>query len=212
MAAFAAVSSYGQGEINFQGFLHNVANNYTTPGTVTYNTGIDVELFFATSGQSSAVSAIASSSSPATLTYLASTAWADITGDSNFQAVQGSGGAGTVAFFGSGATGGGAYNSSKAYFANNLTGGTTYAFYEVAWYTGASGQYSTLALAAQNNTYVGWSQVFSYSALTGGVPANFTAANVGSFDVGGTGIIPEPSTMALAGLGGLSLLLFRRRK
>jgi hypothetical protein len=145
------------------------------------------------------------------LTYTAAAAWADITtGDTHFTAVQGTGGAGTVAFFTSTATGGGVYNSSKGYFAGNLTGGVTYNFYEVAWYAGAANQYSTLALAAAGNTYVGWSQVFSYTALTGGVPANLTASNVGNFDVGG--IVPEPSTMALAGLGGLSLLLFRRRK
>jgi hypothetical protein len=53
--------------------------------------------------------------------------------------------------------------------------------------------------------------VFSYAALTSGNPApvTFTSAVAGQYDVGG--IVPEPSTMALAGLGGLSLLMFRRR-
>jgi hypothetical protein len=216
MAALTAVSSYGQGWLNFQGFLHNTANNYTTPGTVTYNAGINVELFFATAGKASAVSAIAASSSPATLTYTTKTAWADIMGDSLFQAVQGTGGAGTVAQFASAANGGGVYNASKAYGAGNLVGGTTYSMYEVAWFAGTAGQYTTLALAAaangNNGTYVGWSQVFSYNALTSGNPAPTLFANtfVGLFDVGGT--IPEPTTMALAGLGGLAMLMFRRRK
>ena len=161
LAAFAAVSSYGQGYINFQGFLHNVGNNYTTPGTVTYNTGIDVELLFAPASTPTAVSSIANSSSPASLTYSIATAWADIMGNMpTFQPVDGTNGT-PVAVFQSAANGGGTYNASAAYSVPNLLStGTTYTFYEVAWYTGASGQYSTLALA-NGNTYVGWSQPFS---------------------------------------------------
>jgi hypothetical protein len=212
IAAFTTVSSYGQGGyIDFQGFLHNVANNWTTPGTISYTTGIDVELFYAPSGTTSPFSNIASSSSPASLAYDPATAWDDITGQSAFQAVDGSGGAGTVAMFSDSATGGGAYNGAAAYKAGNLVGGTTYSFLEVAWWTGYSGQYTTLAEAAAADSYVGWSQVFSYNALTSGNPAPrvFTGSLVGNYDVGG---VPEPSTLALAGLGGLALLVFRRRK
>jgi len=212
MAAFAAVSSYGQGFINFQGFLHNMGNNYTTPGTVTYNAGIDVELLFAPASTPTAVSAIASSSSPASLSYSTAVAWADITGNVAFQPVDGTNGT-PVAVMASAANGGGVYNASAAYSVPNLAStGVTYTFYEVAWYAGATGQYSTLALAAGADTYVGWSQPFQYTPTSSGVPppTSFTAALVGDFLVGGT--IPEPSTIALAGLGGLSLLLFRRRK
>ena len=180
LAAFAAVSSYGQGYINFQGFLHNVGNNYTTPGTVTYNTGIDVELLFAPASTPTAVSSIANSSSPASLTYSIATAWADIMGNMpTFQPVDGTNGT-PVAVFQSAANGGGTYNASAAYSVPNLLStGTTYTFYEVAWYTGASGQYSTLALA-NGNTYVGWSQPFQYTPTSSGVsPANRFHCRVG---------------------------------
>lgn len=51
---------------------------------------------------------------------------------------------------------------------------------------------------------------FSTSAQTYGLPINSgtTAGNMNLYLLP----VPEPSTMALAGLGGLSLLLFRRRK
>jgi hypothetical protein len=181
---------------------------------VTYNTGINVELFFAPSGTTPAVSAIANSSWPASLTYDPVAVWTDIMGDTLFQAVQGTGGAGTVAFFQSSASGGGVYNNSFEYAPGNLTGGTTYSMYEVGWYTGPSGEWQTINQAAAADTWVGWSQVFSYTAAptgTGGpFPAPFRSILVGNFLVGGE--VPEPSTMALAGLGSLSFLLFRRRK
>src|SRR5208282_4267941 len=213
LAAFAALTSYGQGEINYQGFLHNVGNNYTLPGTVTYNTGIDVELFYAPASTTTAVSVIAASSSPASLTYNVATAWADIMGNSTFQPVNGTNG-NPVAVFQSAANGGGTYNASAGYSAPNLLPNITYTFYEVASYAGASGQYSTLALA-NGNTYVGWSQAFQYTTVTSTgspppTPEGMNGTLVGNYLVGGT--IPEPTTIALAGLGGLSLLLFRRRK
>lgn len=57
----------------------------------------------------------------------------------------------------------------------------------------------------------GRSAVFAYSTPAGGTPApaEFLPLNLASFSIG---IVPEPSSMALAGLGAASLLLFRRRK
>lgn len=214
LAAFAAVSSYGQGVINYQGFLHNVGNNYTTPGTIAYTTGIDVELLFGPSSTATAVSAIANSSSPASFSYTIAAAWAAIMGDGSFSAVDGTSG-NPPALFQSAANGGGTYNGAASYVANNLIAGTTYHFYEVAWYTDG-GLYTTLNAAQAAGMPVGWSQAFLYTPVssTGApppTPGNLTAALVGNFLVGGTAV-PEPTTIALAGLGGLSLLLFRRRK
>lgn len=57
----------------------------------------------------------------------------------------------------------------------------------------------------------GRSAVFSYSTPAGSTPApaEFLPLNLASFTIG---VVPEPSSMALAGLGAASLLLFRRRK
>ena len=117
LAAFAALSSYGQGGIYYNGFVHSVGNNYTTPGTVTYNTGIDVELFYAPASTTTAVSAIANSSSPASLTYNIATAWADIMGNMPaFQPVDGTNGTVRPAVFQSTANGGGPYNNEVNYY------------------------------------------------------------------------------------------------
>lgn len=57
----------------------------------------------------------------------------------------------------------------------------------------------------------GRSAVFAYTTPSGGTPApaEYLMNNLTSFTVG---IVPEPSSMALAGLGAASLLIFRRRK
>jgi hypothetical protein len=69
---------------------------------------------------------------------------------------------------------------------------------------GFDGNYATPTLAAAANSAVGWSlpvnYTFTFPTPTGPVP---------SFGV--AGIIPEPDSTALAGLGGLFLLLFRRQ-
>lgn len=51
----------------------------------------------------------------------------------------------------------------------------------------------------------------TYPGLVSGTPANSTWAP-GNLMVNATTVIPEPGSMALAGFGAASLLLFRRRK
>ena len=66
----------------------------------------------------------------------------------------------------------------------------------------------------------GWSAVLAYSQLTGGNPfvsPPGTAANMATDPTGQNldltaNAVPEPGTMALAGLGSLSLFLLRRKK
>ncbi|MCO5051835.1 MAG: PEP-CTERM sorting domain-containing protein [Verrucomicrobiae bacterium] len=60
----------------------------------------------------------------------------------------------------------------------------------------------------------GWSAIFTMSE-TGNpttVPAGTPIATSGSFPAGMVIAIPEPTSMALAGLGAAALLIFRRRK
>jgi hypothetical protein len=100
-------------------------------------------------------------------------------------------------------------------------GGTEMYFMLVGWSSSLGSSWTTVYNDIVNNTwtgvnYVGWSAV-GYD-FAGGGPNNVPAVSL----FGGTGLtagvqmfetpIPEPSTMVLAGLGGLSLLLFRRRK
>jgi hypothetical protein len=67
-----------------------------------------------------------------------------------------------------------------------------------------------LSAAARGGLW-GRSTVFSYTtpASSTPAPADFLPNNLTSFTVG---IVPEPSSMALAGLGAAALVLFRRRK
>ena len=57
----------------------------------------------------------------------------------------------------------------------------------------------------------GSSAIFSYTTPTSGTPApaEFLPNNLAGFSIG---IVPEPSSFAVAGLGAAALVIFRRRK
>jgi hypothetical protein len=67
-----------------------------------------------------------------------------------------------------------------------------------------------LSAAARGGLW-GRSAVFSYTTPTGGTPApsEYLPNNLQSFTIG---VVPEPSSMAIAGLGAAALVFFRRRK
>jgi hypothetical protein len=94
---------------------------------------------------------------------------------------------------------------------NSVSGPGVYL--QVRAWDNAGGQYTTWeqawnAALAGSDTAVGWSEVFWQPVNSGlGEPASLD--NFESFNIF---IVPEPSTVALFGLGGLSLWLFRRRK
>ena len=212
--AITSVSAFSQGNISFGGIGHGIwttaNNNYTT------SQGDDVALLFFTSAPNltaifaSAGSGSSTNSASGNAGYSVATAWTTLlNGAIQLNGVSSSSPAianitGTQGTF--------TYNGGVAFSANNVTGGTTYSAIEIAW--NPTGGNTTIALAAANNALVGWSQVFSYTPTTGSVtPTTLSSGLVGSFGVGGTvAPTPEPGTMALAALGGASLLLFRRRK
>jgi hypothetical protein len=67
-----------------------------------------------------------------------------------------------------------------------------------------------LSVAARGGLW-GRSAVFAYSTPSGSTPApaEFLPNNLQSFTIG---VVPEPSSMAIAGLGAAALVFFRRRK
>ena len=75
-----------------------------------------------------------------------------------------------------------------------------------AWYS-ASGATSYDQALAFGNVNVGKSALFNFSATAPPTPVN--ATSFGGFQVGG---VPEPSSLALAGLGAAAMLIFRRKK
>jgi len=101
----------------------------------------------------------------------------------------------------------------------NLASGTPYSVELVGW-TANLGTFANILTIIQNGVasqagLLGWTTVGSVTPFaTAGAGDPILFPNVWS---NGTMVlnavpVPEPSTIALAGLGGLSLLLFRRRK
>lgn len=103
------------------------------------------------------------------------------------------------------ASGGYIYDGSSIAYSLAAYAGTTVYLQVDAW----TGLYSSAAASLAAGGSAGSSSIF-----TGAVGASPTSFPI---DVSGMGVIdlvptPEPTTMALAGLGGLSLFLLRRKK
>ncbi len=109
-------------------------------------------------------------------------------------------------------------SSAPGYFSGGtvalpgIAGGAT-AFLQVRVYSTASGSFAAAQSAGLVNTF-GASSVFSLvtgdpNAQPPGVPTSL-AGKLTSFNLNGA--IPEPSSLALAGLGAAAMLVFRRRK
>jgi hypothetical protein len=106
----------------------------------------------------------------------------------------------------------------------NLNGGTTYFAMLVGWSAGLGanwGAVSTLlaqGFAGQANPQLffgntGISTITPFTAIGAGDPLVFpTVFSNGSLTLFSAQAVPEPTTLALAGLGGLSVLFLRRRK
>jgi hypothetical protein len=131
-------------------------------------------------------------------------AWNAILGDSNFQLGYNYN-TGNLMMVTNGGNGNFAYSASTFPLSGSPIGNITE--YVVAWLA-ADG--STPSAAALAGAPVGWSAPFNY-LTTSSIGTPLTLANSG-FVGFGVAPVPEPSTLALAGLGGLSLLLFRRRR
>ena len=101
-----------------------------------------------------------------------------------------------------------------------LIGGGTYYFQVVGWSADLGTTFSQLQVSISsglNGGYLGQSDISGPIVVGDGglvTPSNIMAATgpgIQAFSLGAT-FIPEPGTMALAALGGASLLLFRRKK
>jgi len=208
--AITSVGAFAQGNVQFGGNSKGIWNDYTTPGSSVLSAGIDVAMLFFTTSPTAlnAISSTGSATNGSTV-YTPLAAWTALENGST--AVNGpsssSPAVGTTI-----GNGGFTYNTATAWSASNVTGGTTYFAVEVAWNTDG-GTITTLseAEAAAATDQVGWSSVFNYTPSTGANPAPGWSASITPFSVGGV-TTPEPGTMALAAIGGASLLMFRRKK
>jgi len=207
IATFAGLSAFGQGYFLFTTGKSQVWNGLGATATPN-STAIDVAFLWSAGATAPDVSAILSSVPTSATTgntvWSASAAWSDILNDPNYTLALNNT-SGLVASVAATANGAINYNSGTAVGIANTSVGTLYHVYEIAW----NGAYATPALASAANAAVGWSSVFTYTAYAfTATPTGFTGL-APQFGTGG--IVPEPTTMALAGLGGLALLAFRRR-
>ncbi len=193
VSAVAATAVYGQGYFNF--------NNLAASGTITIgaqhaagegNAGdyvgssYNVGLYYSTTAISGVVD-------PSTLTFLAGSTTA-------FFGTTGSAGAGHSPA----GDGAGLFDGAVATINGTADGQTLYAE-AVVWWGGAA-SYSAALAAGQN---VGVSAVVPIRLASG---TDNTIADMGALTSFTVGIVPEPTTIALGGLGAAALLLFRRRK
>jgi PEP-CTERM motif len=233
-ATAISVVSYGQGEFAFAGAgARAVWDDFTGP-TPTTSANISVAFLFGSTAATPQVDSIYTKTTTNGTTTLTqsqlTTAWTSILSDPNFilatnvnnspvLAVGASTATGVYSYTPPSGTAGGAFAVG-----GSASAGATYNVFIIGW-NNAGGLYLTPQAAALAGAAVGWSTVFNYAAAAGpipgpaGTPGTFSAANTAQFG-NTTGLqfgviaapVPEPGTMALAALGGASLLLFRRRK
>ena len=213
VASFAATSSFGQGYFQF---VTSKSQAYDGSGaTSVLAATVDVTFLWAPVGTANS-GILATGSTRGTSNTLATAvgytdaqAWTAILNSGFTPAVNSSSSAAAIQL--TAANGFVSYNGGANFGVTGTaspTGTTQYALFMVGW----TGGYASVAAAATAGAPVGWSSVFTYTA---GQAANSSLASFAgqtAFGVFSPAVVPEPTTLALAGLSGASLLLFRRKK
>jgi len=209
--AFAASTAFGQGYITFGGStIRDVWDDASTTSGPLTDSGFDAT-FLWSSGTSTTSLPYASTPTNGTLPFSYSAAWLDISNSAT------AGGSWTVATTGgaavigqpSNATGTFQYDTLAAFGLDGTSPGEAINLYVVAWDTDG-GLYNTLAAAEAGGAPLGWTSVFSYTLNA--APPGASSPETVLPEKFGIGVVPEPATLALAGLGGLSMLFLRRKK
>jgi len=215
VVALAGVSSaFAQGYVTVASGNNYVWNEFTTPGSgVKGNANIDIAVYWAPvtttdplqqqgagASQSVATNGVTSISSPANVNTA-------LTG-AGFTLATINGSGGTVIEQTIGATGNINYGQVQV---QGMSLGGTYELVVVAWDAAAG----ATAITSGSYNAIGWSNPFSYTTGANVTDGNGTTLlntdGMIKFGVAPVAATPEPGTMALAALGGASLLLFRRR-
>jgi len=214
-----AGSSFGQGYAIFGTSGKSwVWDNFSTAGTSqvggTASANIDIAFLIGSTANTPLLGTVGNPSGNTTSFNMSqgTTIWNDILNDPNFSLAQNLGTSSlaiTPVNTSALVRGGWSYLGGASFQVANHAGGT-YSIVAIAW----DAAYSTPQLAAAADAAVGWSSVFSYALQpdTSTAPGTFNGAGMTPFGVTSIATVPEPTALALAGLGGLSLLLGRRKK
>jgi hypothetical protein len=227
--AASGFTAFGQGYMTIGSSAGKLIwDDFTTPGVGVVDDNMDFTVLFAATGTADLLSSVggtanqyglggtAASNQVATngvasvgavnpfaeISSMLSGGWQVVTNESAL----GSMAVGTLV--GSGKTAGTfSYNGGDNFEFNggSSTVEVTYDFIVLAWDSTSS----TYVGAAD----LGWSNPFKYvTGSTSGDGAGLIDLNGGTMNQFGVAAVPEPTTLALAGLGGLSMLFLRRRK
>jgi len=136
----------------------------------------------------------------------AAQAWTAILTDPNFKL--GTNGSSTAVSITSG-VGNWTYNAGNSFTLVGAPASGNILVFVIGW----ANIYANPVLAAAAGSPIGWSQAFTYTIPTGtSAPPNFSGATTLDTLKFGVMPVPEPTTLALLGLGSASLMIFRRRK
>jgi len=206
-----SLSAFGQGYVAFSSALAYVIDEYSTPGvgTSANSGGIDATFLWAAT---TATDPLGAGLATTGVTSASSTAWttvATMLSSDGWTLAQNVAGSSPVEADNSPISTVGALNYGTLNL-GGITGGNVYQLVVIAWYNNG-GTIANLSQAEQAGT-IGWSSAFDYTtaASSTGTLSQFSAT--GQMPKFGVVTVPEPTTLALAGLGGLSMLFLRRRK
>jgi uncharacterized membrane protein len=195
-----AVASFGQGVIYFDGSNNSSTSvNATTEGSVFLNgvldttTDINACLLYSTT--------LAGTYSPIATLLLAASTTTVTTATGSTQPASGD-----ITFFGSGSV---FDNSGNSYAISGIAAGTTVYFILEGW-TGNYTSYAEALASGNVSVLAGATSAFTETLTSATGTAN-DIQNASALNLIPV-TVPEPCTMALLGLGGLSLLMIRRRK
>jgi hypothetical protein len=204
------MSAFGQGFVNFSTAIHYVYDDFSTPGTgVTSTSGnIDATFLWAASGSTDPLGTGLATTGVSS----AGNAWSTIGSmlTSGWTVAVNAGTSAEADDNPIGTAGQLNYLTANPFALSGSAAGGIYSVVVIAW-NNAGGTLNTLEQAEAAGTAVGYSSVFTDpTGASSTSPVNaFSNDGMAKF---GVSSVPEPTSIALAGLGGLSMLFLRRRK